>query len=414
MYRFSDDKLLIKRLDSEGKSIHGCRYVVDSILIENCLTELEKDCIQLQFKHSIPTVDDKKFLVAKVGDSSPPLVNTVCLIGTYLARNNKYDIPVVNLINLLKGNDVEFKKTIDFFNSNFPDTDRATKKIHHRNKGDLAYRYFRLGLSFIADSIKAIHELEQENSILLKSDFEAVLSKLGVTQLNAYRIFQSKLHPSHARIMKDIHEHDKKVNFFHYNSNWYISLTTNSKFSATPSAIQQIKTQRAMTEHKPHVFIMPADDYTPVMSAETTESTHGLVNHNEFVRNSVDNSIVMDDVLPTTNPVLNQTPITSKPTQPIVQNDKQSHNEVVSQPIHKPDDTNIATQIKKAPTVDNGNIKTKADIQLNETPKPFNIFTQNKPVISTEQRVSNDTVTKSSVFDNNDDDDDFPIDIGNI
>ena len=413
MYRFSDDKLLIKRLDSEGKSIHGCRYVVDSILIENCLTELEKDCIQLQFKHSIPTVDDKKFLVAKVGDSSPPLVNTVCLIGTYLARNNKYDIPIVNLINLLKGNDIEFKKTIDFFNSNFPDADRATKKIHHRNKGDLAYRYFRLGLSFIADSIKAIHELEQENSILLKSDFEAVLSKLGVTQLNAYRIFQSKLHPSHARIMKDIHEHDKKVNFFHYNNNWYTSLVTHSKFSATPSVIQQIKTQRAMPEQKPHVVIMPADDHMPIMSVESNANPHDLVNHNGFIRDKVENSIVVDNILPNTDPVLNETPIASKPTQPIVRNDKQSHNDMVSQPIHKSDNTNITTAIQKAPAVDNGNIETKADVQLNETPKPFNIFTQNKPVIGTEQRVSNDTVTKSSVFDN-DDDDDFPIDIGNI
>lgn len=413
MYRFSDDKLLIKRLDSEGKSIHGCRYVVDSILIENCLTELEKDCIQLQFKHSIPTVDDKKFLVAKVGDSSPPLVNTVCLIGTYLARNNKYDIPIVNLINLLKGNDIEFKKTIDFFNSNFPDADRATKKIHHRNKGDLAYRYFRLGLSFIADSIKAIHELEQENSILLKSDFEAVLSKLGVTQLNAYRIFQSKLHPSHARIMKDIHEHDKKVNFFHYNNNWYTSLVTHSKFSATPSVIQQIKTQRAMPEQKPHVVIMPADDHMPIMSVESNANPHDLVNHNGFIRDKVENSIVVDNILPNTDPVLNETPIASKPTQPIVRNDKQSHNDMVSQPIHKSDNTNITTPIQNAPAVDNGNIETKADIQLNETPKPFNIFTQNKPVIGTEQRVSNDTVTKSSVFDN-DDDDDFPIDIGNI
>lgn len=412
MYRFSDDKLLIKRLDSEGKSVHGCRYVVDSILIENCLTELEKDCIQLQFKHSIPTVDDKKFLVAKVGDSSPPLVNTVCLIGTYLARNNKYDIPVVNLINLLKGNDVEFKRTIDFFNSNFPDTDRATKKIHHRNNGDLAYRYFRLGLSFIADSIKAIHELEQENSILLKSDFETVLSKLGVTQLNAYRIFQSKLHPSHARIMKDIHEHDKKVNFFHYNNNWYTSLVTHSKFSATPSVIQQIKTQRAMPEQKPHVVIMPADDHMPIMSAESNANPHDFVNHNGFIRDKVENSIVVDNILPNTNPVLNETPITPKPLQPIVRNDKQSHNDVISQPIHKTNDTNVTTQIKTLPAVDNSNIETKADIQLNEAPKPFNIFTQTKPVISTEQRVSNDTVTKSSVFD--DDDDDFPIDIGNI
>lgn len=399
MYRFSDDKLLIKRLDMNGKSFHACRYVVDSILIENYLTELEKDCIQLQLKHSTPTVDDKKFLVTKVGDTPPPLMNTVCLIGTYLSMNNKYDIPIINLISLLNGNSTDFKKSIDLFNSNFPDSDRATKKIHHSNKGELAYRYFRLGLSFIADSIKTIHELDQENAIVLKNDLESELCKLGITQLNTYRLFQSKLHPNHTKIMKDIYNHNNKVNFFHYNDNWYISLVTHSKFSV-PMRNNRNEFRHGL-DHHPHP-VATVEVNNPVHDTITNKDNLPQLNTNDEQIDAYHNhNLIIDSVVKPIQSIDDAATVKSSPT------DNSVSTSIDISAINKATPTTDNFVDKKPETKDESFV-------VNNPPKPLNMFTQNKPIFNEEKRVSNDAVTKNSIFNTDDDDDDFPIDLGQI